>query len=297
MANIDRVCLYQKMAISSVPAVPSGVAWPSGKLVVPPGDYGYDYGQYFDCTKEGFYSFWSTNGASFDGGALIVYQSDVMTLMASLARACGYGVSDEGSSIAAQIATARQRALWLRCGPTISFVEYWCQQLGIPYREVHFLTGNTLATPGLDPTLDPYDDNIDVGHELIEVKVNGNWVLVDVATNAAYQDSSGNWLSVSQVIASGVANCMTVALADPDYEQANWSPTYDPTTFANIRLRPQNIARWRQGIYQIPGFLDSDGNIYYYVPPGVTNNAAWISSLASNYRVLSQTAWLAKYYS
>lgn len=296
MPNIDRVALYRMVALSAAPTVPIGSAWPSGKLVVSPGKYTFDNSVAFDCTQEGFYALWAADGSLFDGGNLIVYQSDVMMLMASLSRVCGYGTSDEAASITSQIATARARALWLRCGPTINFVEYWCKQFAIPFREVHFLTGNTIATPGLSTTFDPYDDGVDVGHTLIEVMVNGKWVLVDIATNAAFQDASGNWLSVEQVIAAGVNNCVTVQLADYDIEQQAYSGGFMPNTYANVRLRPQNIARWRAGIYQIPGFLASDGSIYYYVPSGVTNTPTWVASVATNYRVISQADWMAKFY-
>jgi hypothetical protein len=294
--GFNRVACYQNTNLISVGASTSGVAWPSGKLVVSPNNYLFDNGEYIDMTQEGFYAIWADNGATFDGGSLIVYQSDIMMLMASLARACGYGTSDESLTIAQQISAARVRALWLRCGPTISFVEYWCQQLGITYREVHCLTGNTLATPGLDPNLDPYDDGIDVGHEMIEVLVAGQWVLVDVATNAAYKDATGAWLSTAAVFAAGVGNCVTVDLADYDIEQQNYSGNFMPNTYGNVRLRPENIKRWRAGICQIPGILSSDGNIYFYVPVGVTNTAAWVASLAPNYRVITQAAWMTMFY-
>lgn len=294
--GFNRTVLYQNTSLISIGGSPTGAAWPSGKLIVPPNSYLFDNGEYINMTREGFYAVWADNGATFDGGNVIVYQSDVMMLMASLSRVCGYGTSDESSTIAQQIATARARVLWLRCQPTINFVEYWCQQLGIAYREVHFLTGNTFATPGIDINLDPYDDNLDVGHTLIEVKVAGQWVLVDVATNVAFQDGEGNWLSAGAVIASGADNCVTIQLADYDIEQQNWSGSFMPNTYANIRLRPENIARWRAGIYQIPGILSPDGNIYYYVPAGVTNTAAWVASLQSNYRVITQEAWMAMFY-
>jgi hypothetical protein len=294
--GFNRAVLYRNTNLISVGSSPTGVAWPSGKLVIPPNSYLFDNGEYVNMTQEGYYTVFADNGATFDGGNLIVYQSDVMMLMASLARACGYGTSDEGLTTAQMVATARARALWLRCTPTINFVEYWCTQLGITWREVHFLTGNTTATPGLDTNLDPYNDGLDVGHTLIEVQVNGQWVLADIATNAAYQDANGNWLSVAQVFAAGLANCVTINLADYDVEQQNYSGNFMPNTYANVRLRPENIARWRAGIYQIPGILASDGNIYFYVPEGVTNTSAWVASVAPNYRVLTQAAWNTMFY-
>jgi hypothetical protein len=294
----NRIVLYRGCVLSSVGASTAPpLPWPAGKLIVPPGVYSFDNGENVDMTREGFYALWADNGATFDGGNLIVYQNDVLTLMSSLARVCGYGVSDEALTIPQQIAIARARVLWLRCGPTISFVEYWCLQFGIPFREVHFLTGNTLATPGLDPTLDPYNDLIDNGHVLLEVRINNAWVLVDVATNAAFQDAAGNWLSAQQVIAAGLANCTTVSIADYDIEQQNWSGNFMPNTEANIRGRPENIDRWRRGIYQIPGILSADGNVYFYLPDGVSTTAAWVASVSPNYKLLPKDQWNAKFYS
>ncbi|QIG98171.1 MULTISPECIES: hypothetical protein [Bradyrhizobium] len=103
-------------------------------------------------------------------------------------------------------------------------------------------------------------------------------------------------VAVSEVIAAGVQNVTTVTLADYDIEQQNYSSNFMPNTYSNIRFRPQNIDRWRRGMYQIPGIENPDATIDYYVPPGVTNNAAWVEGIATNYHVLSQADWLTKFY-
>jgi hypothetical protein len=162
--------------------------------------------------------------STYDAGNLIVFKTDVMLLMASLARVTGCGNADEALTIAQQIDMGRARAIWLRCGPTINLVKYWCGQFAIPCREVHFLTGNTPSTPGIDLTLDPHSgDVVDTGHVLIEVQVNGKWVLADVATDAAYKDAAGNWLSMGAVIAAGVIS------------QASW--------LANLTLLPERASK------------------------------------------------------
>ncbi|MGF6309479.1 hypothetical protein ABIB82_003923 [Bradyrhizobium sp. i1.8.4] len=247
--NFNRVALFQYMNRFSVGSKPRGSPWPSGQLVISPRAYLFDNGEYVDVTREGFYTLFTNSGTSFDAGNVIVYQSDVMLLMASLARACGYGISDESLTNVQRASVARARALWMRCGATVSFVEYWCQQLGITYRSVFFLTGNSASTPGIDVNLDVYDDSFDVGHSLIEVSLGGQWVLVDVSTNVAFKDAAGNWLSLKSVVAAGMSNCVRVDLADYDIEQQNYSGNFMPGIYANIRTWPQNIDRWRRGIY------------------------------------------------
>jgi len=92
--GFNRAALYQNTNLISIGSSPSGVAWPSGKLVVPPTSYLFDNGEYINMTQEGFYAVFTDNGSTFDGGSVIVFQSNVMLLMASLARACGCGTSD-----------------------------------------------------------------------------------------------------------------------------------------------------------------------------------------------------------
>jgi hypothetical protein len=263
MTTRDAVVLYQYTTETSVPAVGTGAPWPAGKLVVAPGNYFFDNNIAFDFTKEGCYAVWATDGTTYDAGNLIVFKTDVMLLMASLARVTGCGNADEGLTLAQQIDMARARAVWLRCGPTINLVKYWCGQFGIPCREVHFLTGNMPSTPGIDLTLDPHSgDVVDTGHVLIEVQVNGKWVLADVATDAAYKDAAGNWLSMGAVVAAGVANCTTVNLADPDFEQDNYSSAFSPGAYANITQPAREYRALAQGHLSDTGHPERGRQIY-----------------------------------
>jgi hypothetical protein len=120
LMGINRVVLYQNTNLISIQPAPAGtpsVAWPAGLLVIAPNNYQFDNGEVIPMLQEGFYALWADNGSSFDGGSVIVYQSNVMLLMASLPRACGYGTSDESLTTTQQIAVARVRPLWLRAVP------------------------------------------------------------------------------------------------------------------------------------------------------------------------------------
>jgi hypothetical protein len=311
MINADEAVRFQYMTEGSVAAVPYALAkpFPSGALLVAPGQYQYDNGIAFDLTEEGFYVLWSTagsgSGQTYDGGMVIVENGDPMLLCASLARACGIGTQDEDLTFAQQVAQARTRAIFMRCGPTSTFAAQWFTSIGIPWREVHWLTALAAGAPGVDLNLDPYMTSpVDAGHICLEVQdlrnASGRWLFADINCDVAFQNPSGGWMSAAAIVAAGgptASGVKTIQIADTDIQQGVWTSSYNSTVYDNIKQRVGNATRWRQGMYQIQGIMTA-GVVYYAIPPALAARTTELTSYIQSEGgvVMDYTAWIAKYY-
>lgn len=281
-------------SVVPVSELSSGSAWPVGQLITSPGSYAYG-GKYFDFTQDGMYFLCNYYGTGFDGGQLVVYGGDIPRLMSSFAWLVRYGRSDESKTFAQRNGTARERSIGMRCGHATQWVIEWCAQLGITARTVRFLTANT-APDLIDPLFVPWADGLDEGHVALEVLLPTGWALFDVPGNCAFKDTTGKFMSLSEVIEAGVDNCEVFEIAPGDSFPTSWSSTELQTeAYHNIRLRFHSD-KWRRGIYQIPGIDHTDGLTYFYLPAGMESRESWLLSLSPSWRVISKSAWLAMFY-
>lgn len=59
----------------------------------------------------------------------------------------------------------------------------------------------------------------------------------------------------------------------------------------------ENPVVGRERLYEIPGIVDPDGRTYFWLPPGTESRESWVLGLSTKYSVLSEVAWLARFYS
>jgi hypothetical protein len=250
----------------------SPLAMPAG-LVIAPGVYTLN-GVNYNCVEEGLYRFWNPLGTTTQK---IVYQSNIPALMSALAWICVNGKLDEALTVTQKTNQALTSKLRMLCGKTVEWAKAICDSLSIQCRTVNSLTA---ATP-----TNYYD-----GHVMLEVKVAGQWVLYDLPNDFCY-----NNLPLKDALPLQPST-VAIALADDGYS-VEPSAAFDVTAWQEMTMRtPAQKRAEIERVLQIPGVTDPDGKTYFYMPSGLPDRTAWITGLSANYFVLSQSAWLAKYY-
>lgn len=245
-------------------------------LVISPGLYSYNT-PVFDCTVEGLYRFMNYG---IDTTQRVVYSSNVDTLIASLSWVCCAGSLDEG--LADKAARARTSKLRLRCGPTVAFVQ---SQLpaGTVSRTCHPLSAG-------------YVSGFDDGHVALEVKVGGVWQFYD--PNNHCRMLVGGQPAAFKDLFNPVGTYQIVDLSDTCYSIEPFpsnSENWDITMFEECVLRTPDLrAQWIRRLFQIPAIKDTDGVHYAYMPPGTESRQSYVQGLG--YTVLSQSAWMTRFY-
>lgn len=276
-----------------VPATSAAVTttFTSG-LFMEPGVVQYN-SERFDVTEQGLLSILAYAPSAYgytpyiDAGYRIVKkaaQLDHYAILAALGAQIQYGSEDEALTVAQRIAAMKSRKLRMRCGPTIQTVREALASIGVTMRQVHLLTAD-------EPT------NMDDGHVAMEVLIDGEWRFFDVAGDS-YFAAGGEHLSLAGLIETGVTNAEHVRLARTEVGAGGsseiarlLSAVYDQRLSSDALYR-----EWCARIFQIPGILDTDGLIYFYMPPGTEHRQSWLLGLSSQYRVLSKPDWQSSYY-
>jgi len=259
-----------------VPTVSAAIPLP-GSLVIPPGVYTYG-GETLNMTVEGAYNLWNV---AVDRQNKIVYGSDIATLVTSLSWLTAIGTDDDGRTVADNINNATYFKPHLLCTPTVKLVREILTQQGVTSRIVHCLTGET-------PT-NYYD-----GHVMIEVMIDGLWVLFDPASG---HDFFGNSLHPAVPLLPGVLTRTTPKSIAPERIA---SSGFDPEVWVESTLTApgDHESEWMR-VLQIPGIErpDQPGHVDFYVSPEFADRAAWVDGLAPEYHVMTdEAAWIAAYY-
>lgn len=241
----------------------------------------------YDMSTEGLYVVMAiaTDGTYADGGWFVSYSASALELMRAIMFQTQYGRRDESLTAATAFNQIRLRKLGMRCGPTDSIVTAPILAMkAIPHRTVHLITA-------AEPT------NYDDGHVACEIQINGQWCFFDVPGKVRFENC-GVIQNAHQVISAGVANVETVQMCPGSSYPETWSGTLLQTDalYDQEFLFPADANAWRARIYQIVGIDDSDGLTYFYMPAGTESRQAWLLSLSTTYRVLSEADWIARFY-
>lgn len=270
------------LGASSFPVgkIPASVPLPAG-LVIPPGLYVYG-GETYDCAAEGRYLF---AAGMQNTQQRIVFQSDVAAMMSALAWCVVNGRADEGLTIGDKTTRATTSKLRMLCGKTVEWAKAICDSpsIGIQSRTVRTLTAG--APNGY------YD-----GHVLLEAKVGGAWVTFDLANNLRYQAAAGSALK-DVVPLNGAMSRAALALDGYSIEPSA-AGQFDVTAWQEMTMQdPADFNAELDRVLQIPGIdHPTNGEVWWYLPPGMEGRSAWVLSLQANYRVKSQAEWLAQFY-
>lgn len=262
------------------------ITW-SPKLVFSPGFYTYN-SETFDATEPGLYAFthYSIPSEPWNNNThMIIADGDPVTLLSAAAWLSTFGTADLGKTKAQLSALARTTTLQLLCGTLHPWVrdEILTPQ-GVTSRRVHFLT---MGPP----------NQVVEGHEAVEVKINGDWVLADLSNNCIVTDGAGVRLSADDAVSA-------IAADDFDHEVLANNIPYSVETKSGFNAQqyaiaylatPEGRKQWHRDIFQAVGMW-SGSELWWKLPPGASSRAAWVESLSPSYKVKSASVWDATFY-
>lgn len=276
----------------------TGAPWFPSSLVVPPGTYGYAGQGNFVCDKPGLHMMTRYSGApaNNDSGNRLVWDpawnSDddkIEELLSGICQRGIVGTTDENlvpapyTDVSALITKARERPISVRCGYAALFASTILASCGISSRLVQLDTGDT-------------PDSIDDGHIPLEVGIAGKYAFVDVLNDCMYRHpTTGDRLSLAEIIELGVNNCVIDQLAVTDLDKGpGWSSSVPNLSVYYMQRVRGKEPTWRARIFQIPGIRNSVGGIDSYIPEGLEDRTAYLVGIGRT--IMTKAAWLAKYY-
>ena len=271
------------------------IAW-APQLIFSPGYYAYNAPVY-NLTAEGLYQFVNPGSPLNSGNNttnMIVFNGNVLTLLSSLAWLTVMGVGDAQQTnespsafIARVSARARTSILRMECDNTCEWAQSILNSFSIVNRLVYFLT---METP---------NDYVD-GHTCLEMQINGQWALIDLLNNCAFEDQNGNWLSAAKIPAAIVNNTASrVWLSNDTPAVEPFTPgLFDATSYARANLASQSdLVTWQERIMQGVGIETTTGTVEWMLPNSATQaNIAWVESLESDYIVGTEQAFMGLFY-
>lgn len=255
----------------------------------------YSGAGYFDTTSQGLIAMIATDpqsqwGNYNDGGFRIVTKPDgtmdTIPFMQAMAALTSYGSADEGSSLGVLQGVCRIRPVEMRCGLTIQFVSGCAAQVGITTRQVQLINVTS-------------QNFFDDGHVLCEARVNGSYVLFDVANGLSWADKSGALLSLRDVIETGIENCVPVKLCQ---QKNSGRATYPGTTCWIAPLFMMEFgaftSEWCDRIYQVPCVPGAGGGTAWGLPDALSGYSANVTGYpgTTGWTVMPWSSWVAANY-
>lgn len=262
--------------IESVEGSATPVALPGG-LIIPPGRYLWG-GKSWDCTQEGAYRFWQPGT---DRAMRIVWAGGIDRLMQSLAWITAIGTADDGLTPV----QVTERALWskprMMCGRTCEWALSICASLGVTARLARALTA--------DPPSNYYD-----GHVMLEVLIDGQWKLYDLAGGMTFDAGDGSARDVIPLPEGAICELTAKAvsvehIASSVFDALSWVEN-------TISTPETREAEWRR-VLQIAGIDRPNGETWWRITPEVAHRQAWLLSLSPAYRAKTPAEFDAAFYS
>lgn len=199
-------------------------------LILAPGTY-----EGKDCYAEGIYRFFTPPKRQEQR---IVYAGDVFKLLESITWLHLHGFKDTALCDSAKLQAAKVRKLSIACGDIARFTKFVLASQGIESRVVQFETLE--ARNG-------YDD----GHLMLEVLIDGAWVLVDVDARNVFEHESRR-LSASGFMSLHMEEIDIIKFSlAPLLSYNDLSPQgYDYTLYAEQLFVRDDIRIWYKRICQ-----------------------------------------------
>lgn len=285
MQTVSRFYKDQRTILSPVQNSPT-ITW-TPQLVFNAGYFSHN-GYVYDLTQPGFYRFWNP----MVNTTHMIVGGDVIGLLSGAAWLNAFGDDDakapsetQAQFISRVSTKARTSKVKLLCENTVDFARASILHQH-PTRKVRYVTTDT-------------PNNVVDGHVCVEVHDGTKWIMADLSLNTMFKDAQGNLLN---------ANDAALAIQDDTFEyeplsvdgysvEFAGSYTYDATGYVETFLLTDADRRaWHRRIFNAVGIEDANGQTYFYIPAGYPDKSAWIESLSPNWHVMSEAAWLAKYY-
>lgn len=212
----------------------------------------------------------------------IIFKEDVFAAVSGLAWACVDGNANTGQSVSALNSAARSDILSLMCNETCDWAIADLTSLGVECRIVRSVTDG--------PLNNRYD-----GHVTIEVKIDGQWRWADLSNKLIFPGSVADTAPADITTAE--------ALAPIAFDNTRSVDAYDTAGFFQVEMATdEQRLGFAANVLQIPGF-DDGGFTEFMIPASLYSSddernalVTHVEGIASNYRVLSTDAWMAKFY-
>jgi len=169
----------------------------SKRLIFPKGIYTF-HGIRYDLTQEGLHRILDV--ANHDSLQLIIYENDVPTLLSAFAWSVKHGNKDDRKPFKSLVKLQRQGNLSMTCGPVSNYIHTHLRRLGIASRLIHFNRSR-------------HFNSYDNGHILLEVKIDGKWVLTDIDNNMLFLDAKQGFLNAYDIATRPDAIKQRIALS------------------------------------------------------------------------------------
>lgn len=213
------------------------------KLVIPPGIYQV-HGKTYALKREGLYRFLFPGRN--DNQQRIVYRNNVMALLSAIAWLQTHGNRDKGKDFQKLKQQALTEKLILTCGSICDFACRLLAELGVPCRRVCVLTLQKF---------NGYDDS----HALIEVRIQGRWVLVDLDMKRCFR-YRGQRLSLIETVRQVRHNQYALESLSSSalfsvccFKKSNQEGVYDYGLWMETMLHnPKCLRQWYRRILMAP---------------------------------------------
>ena len=213
---------------------------------------------------------------------------DVIPFMEAMASMAAYGVADEGKTNSQLLELIKSRPVEMRCGFTTIFNRYCASLVGINTRQVHMLN---VTQPNY------YDD----GHVFLDATMGGENIAFDIPNDFAWlHPTTGDFLSVPEIIELGIENCVPRLLAPHRVGRSEYSVF--PNTqgvFYEVSYRTESmLLDWCKRIYEVPG-MGVSGGIVWGLPACLWSYKSYIETYpgtGGTWTVMPFDDWKALYY-
>lgn len=257
-----------------IQAVNDGATMPSGLFILP-GRY-KAYGQTYDMTAPGLYRFF--NYTDLTTIQRVVYsQTDPLPVISAMQWIFTQAYTDNNLTNDQLTNIAKYDKLRISCGKAVAYMTWLMPQFGYQARYAGAITQQSW-------------NNVNDGHAMVEIFINGKWVLFDLAFNTRfYRDGTPlNLYEISEDFDTVEVEYMTF---DTPYDV---SGLYYQNHSLGLLFEPMMSPPLLRGYYErmLDSLIVQDGSTYYYYDAGTYNAQfqAW------GYVKLTKAAWLALLY-
>ncbi len=241
-AVVTHPILHVNTTVSS--SLPKNDLLFSKHLIFPKGFYTF-HGIRYDLTREGLHRILDV--ANHDSLQLIIYENDVPTLLSSFAWSVKHGNRDDRKPFKSLVKLQRQGNLSMTCGPVSNYVHTHLRRVGIRSRLIHFNRGRNFNS---------YDN----GHILLEVKIDGKWVLADIDNNMLFLDPKRGFLNAYDIATQQDAIKHRITLATDGPDTMHFTDRSGKTNYAFF-MEDLDLDAWYAQIMQILFIYDGKGGL------------------------------------
>ena len=211
---------------------------------------------------------------------IIIYKNSIVSLLSSLSWLTVHGTKDDATSFDHKYNKLMGNKLSLTCGDISSFASSLLNRLNIENRIVNFVT--------LDEK-----NSYDNGHVLIEVKINGKYILFDLDNNQ-YFKRDGVYLNAKDFIGGVDWNNIELVKLSMDNNTDSQNFYLEKISLHGfVDYINNDIKKWYKRVMQVP-MITQNGQLYMGLVDEKLKNS--LLKYYPNAKVLSKDEFNKKFY-